>query len=375
MKLDATLFKGDLVPVLLLGAVGLLVLGVQPLLYAAYVHQGMIGAERLGTLAAVEISAIACGSLIGVRLLERNTTRVTGLIGLILFCAGNLLPQAVPLLMSRPLAGIGGGMVVALAATRIAQQENVNAASGLFLFLQAISQYAIMQSFVLLAPHAAAKDVQWVLAVLAILVAPVLLMIPPKLAGFEEAKTATPPPLVGWIVLTVCGLFVGAAVGVWAYLGVWIEAAGLPAEKTSGLLTAALAGQVAGTLIAILLGTHSRSGAQVMLSGFGMFAAVIALLTFGPHGLQGWILLISFGFTWMIGTPALSGLLLACDPERRSLPYAASAQLLGAATVPTLVGEIFAEKGIDIALSTFAGICAIAIALVPISFLIKLQRR
>lgn len=369
MTKSSTRLEDRLWPALLLGAVGLLVLGVQPLLYAAYVHERLIVAERLGTLAAAEISAIALGSLAGVRLLRCVSARMTGLVGLALLVAGNLLPETVSLFLTRPLAGLGGGMVVSLAAAQIAQRSNVNAASGLFLFLQATSQYAIMQGFTLFSPGSHALEVQLTLAIAALAAVPILVLVrmDSALAGEDAHKEATFPPLAGWLVLGVCALYVGAAVGIWAYLGVWLEGAGMPPTSASALLTAALGGQIAGTLLAVALGTHRYSAWQVAGSGLAMIAAIGALLAAGPAGIAGWALLIGFGFAWMVGTPALSGLLLACDPERLSLPYAASAQLLGAALVPTLVGESMTESGLNLVLGTFSGLAALAVLLVPVA--------
>lgn len=354
-------------PVLTLGAVALLVLGLQPLLYGAYLRAGLISEQRLGTLAAAEVSAIALGSMIGVALLRSKTAQTVGMIGIAILFAANLLPEAVPIFLTRVIAGLGSGLIVGLAAVRIAQQINVNAASGLFLFLQATSQYAIMQAVSIVAPTASAGLMQMMLSVLTLLAAPLLLVLPRHLAITEDEAQGGIPPRAGWVALGACSLFVGAAIGIWAYLGVWLESAGISPDAVSPLVTASLAGQMAGALGAVALGTHGRSGLQVVVCGLLMIAAVVLLLLAGPGGWAGWVLLIGFGFAWMIGTPALSGLVLQSDPLRSSLPYAASAQLLGAALFPTLVGELLAPEGIWLVLATCAALTAGAIILVPLA--------
>ena len=90
---------------LLIGATGLLVLGVQPLLYGGYVHEGRIAEASLGLLAAVEFAAIALGSAGGVALLARMPARAVALIGIAITIAANLLPAAIPLLVVRAVSG------------------------------------------------------------------------------------------------------------------------------------------------------------------------------------------------------------------------------------------------------------------------------
>lgn len=365
-----------MVPALVVGATGLLVLGVQPLLYGGYVHEGVIAEARLGTLAAVEISAIALGSVAGVQMLGRWRTQLVGLMGLALLIAGNLLPVETALFAWRTLAGAGAGMVVAIAAAQIARQVNVNEASGLFLFFQATSQYAILQGFTLLAPTASTQMVQAALAGISLLVLPVLFMVParPSVASETYERLQSPPP-AGWIALIASAMFLGSAIGIWAYLGVWLESAGVPADGVSARLTAALAGQIAGTLGAVALGTHRRSSLQVLASGTAMTLATALLLQHGPQGVVGWALMIGFGLAWMIGTPALSGLLLEVDPARRSLPYGASAQLVGAAIVPTAVGEIIAARGTDMVLAASAGLVALSLLAVGLALVARSAQR
>lgn len=354
-------------PVLTLGAVALLVLGLQPLLYGAYLRAGLISEQRLGTLAAVEVSGIALGSMIGVALMKHRSARWVGIIGISILFIANLMPEAVPLFLTRAIAGLGSGLIVGLAAAGIAQQVNVNAASGLFLFLQATSQYLIMQGFSIIAPTAGAADMQLMLSSLTLLSAPLLFLVPVHFTIAADSAGGSVPPRAGLVALAACSLFVGAAIGIWAYLGVWLESAGIASEAVSPLVTASLAGQMAGALGAVVLGTHGRSGLQVVVCGLLMIAAVVLLLLAGPGGWAGWVLLIGFGFAWMIGTPALSGLVLQSDPLRSSLPYAASAQLLGAALIPTLVGELLAPEGIWLVLATCAALTAGAIILVPLA--------
>lgn len=361
----------NLLPTLILASAGLLVLGLQPLLYVAYIHEGLISEARLGTLAAAEISAIAFGSMAGIRLLRSVAAQRVGLLGLALLIIGNLLPETWPLFATRALAGFGGGMVVALAAAQIALRANVNGASGLFLFLQAVSQYAILQGVSLLAPQAGAMALQMILAALAAVAAPLLLMVPRALALHDDDTPSAMPPSAGITGLAVSALFVGSTIAVWAYLGLWLQASGIAEAETAPMLTVALLGQIIGALVAVGLGMRWRSSVQVAASGAAMMAIVVLLLANNPAASTGWALLFGFGFVWMVGTPALSGLLLELDPGRQSLPFAASAQLLGAALIPTVTGELLASQGMDRVLLGAVAIMAAGLALVALGLAIR----
>jgi len=343
----------------ILGAAGLLVLGVQPLLYGSYVHEGRITEAGLGLLAAIEITAIALGSAGGIALLGRMPARLVALAGIGLTIAANLLPAMVPLLLARAISGSGGGLLVGIAAAAIARSRSLNAAAATFLFLQAASQYAILQWFSAQTGAASASAVQQSLAVIAGLTTLMLPLLPPSLAPAHPAEAeksaAGLPPLSGWIALGASALLVGAVVGIWAYLGLWLEARGVPAERITPMLTASMVGQMGGAFIAIALGERGHSGGRVIAMAAVLLGIIGWLLLRGADGALGWALVVGYGVVWMIATPALTGFLLEADPTRRSLPFGASAQLLGAAIVPTVAGIAFADSGLDTVVLACAG--------------------
>ena len=328
---------------LLIGAAGLLVLGVQPLLYGSYVHEGRISETSLGLLAAVEIAAIALGSAGGIALLGRMPARLVAFVGITVTIAANFLPAVVPLLLARAVSGAGGGLLVGVAAGAISRSKGLNAAAAAFLFLQAASQYAILQWFASAAAPGAAADVQHALAVVAALTALTLPLVPNNLASRahnedQASKGAIPPS--GWTGLAASALLVGAIVGIWAYMGLWLEARGIAPERVAPMLTASMVGQMAGALVAITIGERGHAGLRAIVTGLALMFIVALLFLRGAEGLVGWGLVVGYGFVWMVVTPALTGFLLEADPTRRSLPYAATAQLLGAAILPTAAGML-----------------------------------
>lgn len=361
---------------LLIGAAGLLVLGVQPLLYGSYVHEGRIGEASLGLLAAIEIAAIALGSAGGIALLALMPARLVALIGIGVTIAANLLPPTVPLLLARAVSGAGGGLLVGVAAGAIARSKGLNAAAAAFLFLQAASQYAILQWFASAAAPGSASDVQHALAMIAALAALTLPLVPPNLAHGaprDAAANRGAIPLSGWIGLGASALLVGAVVGIWAYMGLWLEARGIAPERIAPMLTASMVGQMAGALVAIAVGERGHAGAKAVGTGLALVLIVGLLFLRGADGAAGWCLVVGYGFVWMVLTPALTGFLLEADPTRRSLPFAASAQLMGAAILPTAAGMMIEAQGIDTVL--IACSAAVILGLVLIGTALVARRR
>lgn len=75
----------------------------------------------------------------------------------------------------------------------------------------------------------------------------------------------------------------------------------------------------------------------------------------------------------MIAPPALAGFPLEADASRRSPPFAASAQLAGAALLPTLAGETLATYGLDLLLLVFTG--PIMASLLMVGLALAIARR
>jgi hypothetical protein len=353
-----------LLAALLIGAIGLLVLGVQPVLYMAYVEHGRLDAAGLGTLAAAEIAMLAIGCALGVGALRHLPPLLLVAAGVALIIFGNLLSPAVPLLLSRAIAGAGGGLLVAIAATAIAQQADVDRAAAGFLFLQATTQTGLLQALTALGNPGSAEQIQRLLAMLAVVAIPLGLGLGRSQHGAAVAAAPQPaqtfPGLLG---LATGGLFVGAIVGIWAYLGLWMAEAGLAPGSVGSLLAISLAGQMLGALLAMALSRRGSSAGRAFAAGGLLLVALAGLLMLGAAGRAAFALAALFGVAWMFATPALAGFLVEVDPARGALPHAATAQLVGAALVPPLVGAAAANRGMDAVLVMFGSLVGFSLGL------------
>ena len=341
-----------------LGSLGLLVLGVQPLLYSAYVHEELVSEAKVGFLASTEIAAIAVGSLIGIALLRRMNQQLIAIIGLLLLALLSFAGGIVPLFAARGFAGLGGGLLVAVAAFAIADQTKVNRAAGAYLFVQAVGQYAALKWLSVQANAQSSAQILLALACLYIIAVPLCLLLPkqaPNRLNPETTEVAGALPLPGIVALAASGLLVGAVIGIWAYMGLWLEQRGFDAGQVARFLSACMLGQMSGALIAMLIGERGNSGHRVLTMSGLMLIIVYGLYASARHVDSILYLVIAFGMVWMIATPALTGLVRDLDPSRRSLPHVAGAQLAGAAIIPTLTGELFAGRGLDLVIAVSGG--------------------
>jgi len=361
-----------------LGAVGLLILGVQPLLYNIYVRNGLIPEEQLGLLAALEIAAIAFGSAVGIRSTSALSVKWVGIIGVTIFAIGNLLPDTIPIMLARPVAGLGGGLLASLAAMAIAIAVNVNRFTAIYLFVQAASQYVVLQWFSGVGAYERAFDIQVVFVIVALVAVSILLPFVSNSLGQTyssdgTAAEAVAPSRTGYLALVAAGLFLGGSICIWAYLGVWLEFNGIAPGKAAQMLAVCLAGQMVGTVLAGVFSKSSKFGSRIIVSALVLIFAVSGMLWIGVEGLSGWLLVILFGLSWQFIVPATTAFIEEADPARGALPYSTAANLTGAAIFPAVLGYLFATQNMDHVL--VAGMVVIFASLVVIIAIMVIRRR
>jgi hypothetical protein len=363
---SGVLSSANVLITLILGSVGLMVFGLQPLLFGSYVKEGVLTEQVLGLLGAVEVTGIAIGSGIAIPLLRKSRTAWVGLAGIMLMAAANLFQphagDALLLFAARAICGLGEGLTVGIASYAIAGAHRVASWTAAFQLIQAASQFVVIEGFAVLKLPTSSGTVQSTLALAAgacLLALPFLPRFSATEAG-EAGVQANSPSLPGYVGLVAMFLFVGGVVGIWGYTGLWLESRGLTATQATGALAASLAGQSIGAFIGMIIGDGRR--AWVRLS-----ALIIILL-----GIVGaWIarpdlvaLAFVFGLAWQLVTPALASVLVELDPRRRALPFAAAAQLAGIAALPTILGYAYGGGSLDMLIIAFAAPIALSLLLI-----------
>ena len=278
------LAPAGVVSTLWLGSVGLLILGIQPVVLEPLVRFGRLGEAALGSAATTEILAIAIGSVLGARLLRRVPARIVALAGLLPFVAANLamhwLTGLAPLLVLRALSGLSGGMLVGMSIVSIARGERPERLSAAFLVMQTTLQLCLAAVIPYAAEHVLPADFGFVaMACLGLASLPVLLAVPPRLAP-PQARAGTPAPVgpSAWAALAGSGTYLVAIVAVWAYFGVWEHQLGMSEQMIGTTAALSLGSQVIGASAAGWLGPLLPSRPTLLVAIALQVTVVLGLL-------------------------------------------------------------------------------------------------
>ncbi|EFG9153065.1 MFS transporter, partial [Escherichia coli] len=129
------------------GSMGLLVLGLQPILLGAMFTQGLVDFDGLALIATLEIIAIAIGSVLGGALGTKGGLRWKSITLLLVLAALNLAMAYADGLGSliglRMAAGLCEGGLVMIAIELIARARHAERLGGLFVTTQTLAQSAL----------------------------------------------------------------------------------------------------------------------------------------------------------------------------------------------------------------------------------------
>lgn len=351
---------------IIIGSLAILIFGIQPLLYTAFVGEGLIEPERLGLLSAAEVIAIAAGSGVAIPALRHVSVSAIAVLAILLVTAANYFQahysSADMVFIYRMFAGLGSGFLVGIAGAAIAATKRVGQWAAAFLLIQATTQYFHLQWFALFWPTPTSKDLLLSLAVAGAAMLGGLPFLPRRLGASPAPATGTDkrtgrPDVMGIRWLAVMFLFVGGALTIWAYAGVWLESEQVNAAATAAILSSSLAGQTAGAFAACLIPSSKYDRRRLLGTTLLLLLSAGAWLAWPGSGLAA----ACFGFFWLSSVPVLSSILSDADPRRTALPFAPAAQLAGIATIPTAAGFLFAAR--DVELVFLAGCAAIAASL------------
>jgi predicted MFS family arabinose efflux permease len=355
-----------------LGSLGLLILGIQPVVLEPLVRFGRIGEASLGSAATIEILAIAIGSVLGARLLRSMPARAVAVAGLLPFAAANLAMHwqtgLGPLLALRALSGLAGGTLVGMAVVSIARGQRPERLSAAFLVMQTVLQLCIAALIPYVAQRLLPADFGFVaLALLGLVSLPVLLAVPPRLAP-PQPGAGLPAPVgpSAWAALAGCGAFLVGILAVWAYFGVWEHQIGMSEQVIGTTAALSLAAQVLGAGVAGWLGPLLPSRPALLVTTALQIAVVLGLLHWSTPPAQ-IALALAFGFLWLFATPLQTRLLIDVDPTRRAVLHLAAAQLTGAAAGPSLAGLFVTAGRVDGALWTGIAVLAVSALMVGVA--------
>ncbi len=364
---------------LLAGCIGLIVFGIQPLLFGALVRQGTITDPWVGSLVATETLTMALGSVAGLSLLRRNDATRIGTFAALAMAAINLAslagsgPQS--LLLLRALAGLAEGMLVTLALARIGRDQNPERRSAQFLAMQTTTQ-AVAAVFL---PDLTFRGSQaaggfLLLAVLGVLATACARLAPRDIGDMSEFGPRRPIGPASWLTLVATGLYMGALVCGWSFAGLALSTRGIGVDVQGYMMAASLLAQLPGVALAAYL--SPRAPAIPLIGGSWLAISCILQVLMATHGGPPllWASMLGYGLIWLFPLPFITRLLIRIDPSRQSSLYVSASLLIGSAAIPLLGALATSRGGADAALGLASMVAVSAAMLVGIVLPLLLYR-
>ncbi|MBW8908122.1 MAG: MFS transporter [Mesorhizobium sp.] len=370
----------QLASALWIGSVGLLILGLQPVLLGALYTEGHVTGDQLALVATAEMIAIAIGSAIVAMLLPARNMRWKSTLLLILLALANLWTAyavtANSLIGARALAGLAEGGLVAVATELIARSRRAERIGGYFVTLQTLAQCALALILALYAvPKAGAAGGFIVLAIVCLLSLVVAWTVADDYADLPKdehfSNVLTVPAITALLSIFCYFMFFGA---VWAFLEPLGAQFGIDGRTIGLMVSASLAAQVLGAMTATVF--EARIDYRFAITIIGIIAAISSvLLATGPGLSVFWAVALVVGFILLFIVPYQIRLAITADETRNAALLVPAAQLFGLAIGPIAASLLI--DGTDFRpVSEFAAVSALAsVALLGFFVLVARRRR
>ncbi|NKJ44904.1 hypothetical protein [Novosphingobium sp. SG720] len=334
---QGALSRAAMAAALLIGTVGLVIAGVQPVFFGALLAADRLSAAQVGHVAAAELVSIGIGVVIAESFLERVSVWLSTLVALALVASLNLATvwtSGLGVLFVRGLVGLSAGVLVWMTTGVIVRSARPTALSAAFLLTQAIIQFATSTGLAIAAPNAR-DGVPVTIAVLATAALLLVPLLPKRLNPLprDPAQVSGLPPLRGWVVLAASLLIQSCIVGAWVYFEPLGRQAGMTPQQVAFAVPASLGAQVVGGFAAIFLARRLPWFVSLMVSSIAL-SAVLFILSTPPGAAAFFVLETLFGAIWIFITPFLTPLSIENDPTRRTALLVPSAVLVGSGLGP-----------------------------------------
>jgi len=326
---------------LAIGTIGVLMVGVQPILLGELVEAKQVSLEGVGIVAMAEIVTLGLGVVLGDALLPWSRLRLVAIVAALLAASIDMLTLLAAgdgaMTAVRAAAGLAEGVLVWGTTGVVVRTANPARVAGIFFVTQTLAQAALGA----LLANAVIPRWGWqggfatlgVLTLLPCLLAFVqparlLPLAAPAVSGFRWSAATLLPLAVVFLQLATLGSF-------WAYLEPLGKAAGFDARAAQTLIAGVLAMQVIGGSVASFA-VRRLAVVPTLVACSVALASITATLHQLPGGstLNFAIGCALFGFVWLFMLPFHIGLAFRADASGRLAGLVPAAQLLGSAFGP-----------------------------------------
>ncbi|ADV13726.1 MULTISPECIES: MFS transporter [Mesorhizobium] len=370
----------QLASALWIGSVGLLILGLQPVLLGALYTEGHVSGDELALVATAEMIAIAIGSAVVAMLLSAHNMRWKSAVLLLLLALANVwtayAASANMLIAARALAGLAEGGLVAIATELIARSRRAERIGGYFVTMQTLAQCALALLLALyVIPAAGSAGGFIVLAVVCVVSLAVAFTVPGDYADLPKeenlANVLTVPSMTALLSVFCYFMFFGA---VWAFLEPLGAQYGIDGRTVGLIVSASLAVQVLGAMTATAF--EARIDYRLAIAAIGVVALVSSLVLASSPGLTTfWVAALAMGFILLFIVPYQIRLAITADETRTAVLLVPAAQLFGLAIGPIAASLLIDGKDFR-PVPEFAAASAVAsVALLGLFVLVSRRRR
>ncbi|MEJ2045724.1 MAG: hypothetical protein P8X74_14645 [Reinekea sp.] len=360
-----------------IGSVGILVLGLQPILLGALINESRVNYDQLAIMATLEILTIGIGSVLAAFVVSANGLHLKTMLLLLGVAALDIWTAfaSSPAMMIgiRTLIGLLEGGMVAIAVELIARSVHPGRYSGYYVSLQTTVQglvAIILSQWVVPAGGSQAGFIT--LAAITLLTLGAVFSMPRSYGAIPSPDSSSASPLTLKAILSLlCVLFFYMFLGaLWAFLEPIGLQTGITVTTIGLMVSASLGVQVVAALSATAV--EQRLTYRYPLAGCALVAIIVSLyLASGPALVGFWLCTIAIGFVWLFVVPFQIRLTVACDPSRKTALLVPAAQLFGAAIGP-VGATMFIRDDNFIPVALFAAGCA-AMSLLVLSILASMR--
>jgi hypothetical protein len=332
----------------MVGTIGILILGVQPIVLATLLSARHITLTQLGHAASAELLSMGLTAALAGAVLPSLRLRAIAMAASLLLAYGNwqtILATGETVTALRALTGAAGGLLIWVTSCMIARSAAPDRWAGIYLTVQTLAQFILATVMSAWAEPGASMEFG-LLAGLGLISAAVALLLPsafarlPKHAG--QGSFAPPSPR-GFAALAVAFLVMMFIVSIWVYYEPLARHAGLSAKISDQAISLSLACQVLGGFAATMLAGRLRWYPVFVICALVDLGLVMLL---GSHP-PAFVFLADaavYGFIWLFILPFLVPMTIEADPSRRSAVLVTGVGLLGGSLGPTLVGMIISPE-------------------------------
>lgn len=365
------------------GAIGVGVFLCMPAIASALVEEWGFSNDQVGQFSFVQLAFVSLGCLIGVVAGNRVSIRKTITVCLSLlvvtewFCPQIGVENYSLFLVFRGVAGITGGMIVALATGALAQLPGAERNFGLFLFVQICFSMLGILAIPHLVNAIGIGGAFYLLSAAALIVLLLFIRHLPTVPVSALSSNARPSEdssrntRAAWFysfaaLAAILAFFIGVG-AFWTFVKLIGESAGISSESAGLALSLAGLGGILGALVPIFLKT--RLGSFIPLAG-SFLVLLIAVYLIAIHGSISAFTFAAmvFVFGWYVYNPYQIGVLAAIDSDGRPAMASAALTGFGLGLGPVLVqlygGEGFVGVYVISALSFSLSIVLLAVIIV-----------